>query len=49
MLHRAFQSYGHYRGPLDKVRKGVLIAMAGENECCCQFLAVHLALAAYTP
>ena len=30
MLHRAFQSYGHYRGPLDKVRKGVLIAMAGK-------------------
>ncbi|KAA6417376.1 MAG: elongation factor family [Trebouxia sp. A1-2] len=29
MLHRAFQSYGHYKGPLDKVRKGVLISMAG--------------------
>ena len=29
MLHRAFQTYGHYKGPLDKVRKGVLISMAG--------------------
>ncbi len=36
MLHRAFQSYGHYKGPLDKVRKGVLISMAGQilvNSC----------------
>ena len=33
MLHRAFQSYGHYKGPLDKVRKGVLISMAGQS-CC---------------
>ena len=31
MLHRAFQSYGHYKGPLDKVRKGVLISMAGQS------------------
>lgn len=36
MMHRAFQSYGHYKGPLDKVRKGVLISMAGQtlvNSC----------------
>ncbi len=35
-MHRAFQSYGHYKGPLDKVRKGVLISMAGQtlvNSC----------------
>ena len=30
ILHRAFSRYGPYRGPLDGVRKGVLISMAGE-------------------
>lgn len=39
MLHRAFQTYGHYKGPLDKVRKGVLISMAGLPlfACCLYF------------
>ena len=35
MLHRAFQSYGQYKGPLDKVRKGVLISMAGQGAWTC--------------
>ena len=30
ILHRAFSRYGPYRGPLDGVRKGVLISMAGQ-------------------
>ena len=29
MLHRAFSAYGPYKGPLDGVRKGVLISTAG--------------------
>lgn len=28
-LHRAFLTYGKYRGPLGNVRKGVLVSMAG--------------------
>ena len=30
ILHRAFSRYGPYKGPLDGVRKGVLISMAGQ-------------------
>ena len=30
LVHRAFQQYGRYLGPLDRVRKGVLVSMAGE-------------------
>ncbi len=29
MLHRAFSRYGRFKGPLDGVRKGVLISTAG--------------------
>ena len=29
ILHRAFAAYGPYKGPMDGVRKGVLISMAG--------------------
>jgi len=47
MLHRAFQSYGHYKGPLDKVRKGVLISMAGQSLAnSCTFSAVPCAATA---
>ncbi len=33
ILHRAFSRYGPYKGPLDGVRKGVLISMAGQLVC----------------
>ena len=29
ILHRAFSRYGPYKGPLDGVRKGVLVSTAG--------------------
>lgn len=35
ILHRAFSRYGPYKGPLDGVRKGVLISMAGQHPACC--------------
>ena len=31
LMHRAFTEYGPFRGPMDQVRKGVLISMAGES------------------
>lgn len=31
ILHRAFSRYGPHKGPLDGVRKGVLISMAGQQ------------------
>ena len=31
ILHRAFSQYGPHKGPLDGVRKGVLISMAGQQ------------------
>lgn len=30
LMHRAFAEYREYAGPLDRVRKGALVAMAGE-------------------
>lgn len=32
ILHRAFSAYGAYKGPMDGVRKGVLISTAGDPE-----------------
>ena len=29
LMHRAFHEYGAFRGHMDRVRKGVLISMAG--------------------
>ncbi len=29
LMHRAFHEYGSFRGHMDRVRKGVLISMAG--------------------
>jgi len=29
LMHRAFAAYGPFRGPLDRVRKGVLVSTAG--------------------
>ena len=29
LMHRAFLHYAPYQGPLDRVRKGVLVSMAG--------------------
>jgi GTP-binding protein len=29
LMHRAFHEYGPFRGHMDRVRKGVLISMAG--------------------
>ena len=29
LMHRAFVEYGPYRGATDRVRKGVLVSMAG--------------------
>ena len=33
LMHRAFHEYGPYRGHMDRVRKGVLISMAGGLPC----------------
>lgn len=30
LMHRAFSEYRPYAGPLDRVRKGALVSMAGE-------------------
>jgi len=30
LMHRAFAEYREYAGPLDRVRKGALVAMAGQ-------------------
>jgi len=31
LMHRAFHEYGAFRGHMDRVRKGVLISMAGDS------------------
>ena len=33
LMHRAFHEYGPYRGHMDRVRKGVLVSMAGAVLC----------------
>jgi hypothetical protein len=32
-MHRAFSQYRAYAGPLDRVRKGALVSMAGARGC----------------
>lgn len=34
LMHRAFSCYGPYQGPLDRVRKGALVSMAGAPLAC---------------
>jgi hypothetical protein len=33
LMHRAFSQYRAYAGPLDRVRKGALVSMAGATGC----------------
>lgn len=51
ILHRAFQAYGPYRGPLDRVRNGVLVSTAGKAHAPMFWLhvIVHTALGPYRP
>jgi hypothetical protein len=34
LMHRAFLEYRAYAGPLDRIRRGALVSMAGAMPCC---------------